>query len=150
MEADRLGLRKRIAVIVDSNFLLLVAEGLVAPSMVLDALERSFQLVVPTVVVEELRRLSAEAPKHRVRRLARSALLLLERGVIEHSIVEAPPAGEVDDSILLLALSMRGEGIPVVVATSDRGLRRRLRTHGIPTVYLRESSRRLEVDWHTP
>ena len=44
-------------------------------------------------------------------------------------------------------MKLKARGARIYVATSDRILRRRLRLHGIPSIYYRESSGRLEVEW---
>lgn len=147
MEANRLGSSKgvaRIIVVVDSSFLVQLAEGIIAPSMVLEALEASFRFVAPRQVVNELERLANEHPKPKVRRAARRALWMIGRlGVA----VEEVEAGNADDAIESLARRLKGESLSVVVATNDRELRRRLRSLGIPSLYYRESSGRLELEW---
>jgi hypothetical protein len=131
-------------VVVDSSFLIQLAEGVVAPSMVLEALEASFELTAPRQVVEELERLASGHPKPKVRRAARRALWMMGRlGVA----VEDVEAGNADDAIESLARRLKGEGLRVVVATNDRELRRRLRSLGIPSLYYRESAGRLELEW---
>ncbi len=147
MEADRLGLRERvrgIALVADSNFLMQIASGLVAPSMILDALEASYTLLVPRRVVEELGLLASRGPRPSVRRLASRALWLLER---LGAVVVDVEASNADDAVEALAAKLRGEGLRVVVATSDRALRGRLRWRGIPSLYYRESEGRLELEW---
>ncbi|GAB6147708.1 PIN domain-containing protein [Stetteria hydrogenophila] len=146
MEADRLGHREGLAavvVVVDTSFLISLSEGLAAPSMILDALEASFRLVAPRQVVVELERLSTQA-KPKVRRAARKALWLLGRLGVEVVDVEA---GQADDAVESLARRLKGEGFRVVVATNDRELRRRVRSLGIPSLYYRESTGGLEVEW---
>ena len=149
MEANRLGVcppldRRRLIILVDTNLLIYMAQGLVTPSMILDAVERSYALVVCEQVIRELATLSEQAPKASTRRLSKRALDLL--GMLNACVAECP-GEEADDAILLYALSLARSGAPVLIATSDRGLRRRARSHGIPTLYYRESERRLEADW---
>ncbi|MCE4628470.1 MAG: PIN domain-containing protein [Desulfurococcales archaeon] len=149
MEANRLGLcppldRSRLAIIIDTNLLIYMAKGLVSPSMILEAVERSYKLIVCNQVVRELETLSERAPKLSTRRLSRKALSLL--GSLNACIAECP-GEEADDAVLLLAISLARSGTPVILATSDRGLRRRARSHGVPTLYYRESEGRLETDW---
>ena len=143
-----MGPRKRVAVVADTNFLMLIPQGLASPTLLLEALERSYEILVPSTVLEELRMLASAAPLAKTRRLARSVLSMLESGRLQVRIVEAE--GDVDDSIVVVARRLSSSGDPVVVATNDRALRRRLRMLGIPTLYYRESEGRLEVDWLQP
>lgn len=147
MEADRLGGSKglaRVVVVVDSSFLMQMAEGSIAPSMILEALEAPFRLVAPRQVVEELSRLAESHPRQKTRRMASRALWVADRLGVEVYDVEAMNA---DDAVESLARKLKGEGARVVVATNDRELRRRLRSLGIPSLYYRESSGRLEAEW---
>jgi len=147
VEAGRLGDRKRVerlAVILDSNTLIMMASGAVAPSMIGEALGAAYDLYATDSVLEELERLAATHPRQTVRRLAAGALRLAERlGVkaLETGVRDA------DDSIEAAARSLRAEGLRVVVASSDRTLRRRLRKLGVPTLYYRESEGILELEW---
>ncbi len=140
-----MGARERVAlVLLDSNTLILMARGVVAPSMIEEALLAPVRLATTRAVVEELRRLSQEHPRPSVRRAAATALQLLERLGVE---VLEEAGGDADDSLEAAALRLRGGGLRVYVATSDRALRRRLRLHGVPSLYYRESSGRLEAEW---
>jgi len=146
-----MGVRKRVALIADSNFLMMMASGAVAPSHVMDALETSYTLLVPRSVVEELKRVSQSAPHASTRRLASRALWLLESGKIEYEVLEDdPPSGDIDDHLVDLAAELADEGHVVVVATSDRVLRRKLRKRGIPSLYYREDEGGLRVEWLPP
>ncbi len=145
-----MGLRKRIALIAATNFLMYLAEGLIAPTQVFDALEAAYEIIVPSFVLKELERIAASAPQAKIRRVAKRALDLLGEGRIPHKVLEAPSEGDVDDSIIQLSLLLKNKGFNVVVATSDRELRKRLRRAGVPTLYYRESSGELEVDWLEP
>ncbi|MEB2836694.1 MAG: hypothetical protein GSR80_000644 [Desulfurococcales archaeon] len=144
MEACGLGNRKGVVVILDSNTLMMMAGGLVAPSTIAEALEASYILVAPTAVKAELERLAAGHPRTATRRLAGTALRLA--GSLGVRWLEAL-SNDADDAIEELARALRGEGCRVIVATSDRALRRRLRRLGIPTLYYRESEGRLEAEW---
>ncbi len=146
MEADRLGRGKGLAavtVVLDSSFLIQLAAGLVAPSMLARAVGARMALAVPKAVMDELSRLAAGHPRPRTRRLAARALELAGR--LGATVTD--DEGEADDAVEALALRLKLEGRPVAVATSDRELRRRLRLHGIPTIYYRESEGIAEPDW---
>ncbi len=145
-----MGLRKRVILLADSNFLMYLAEGLITPTHIIEALEAPYEIVVPSFVLEELERISESAPQAKTRRTARRALELLREGRIPHRPLEAPQRGSVDDSLIHLAVELRRRGERVIVATSDRGLRRRLRKTGVPSLYYRESSSGLEVEWLEP
>lgn len=150
MEADRLGARKRIALVMDTNMVIALATGLIAPTHILEALESSYRIIVPSSVLGELRLLAEKAPRQSLSRAARRALDMLSRGSIDYEIIESRVEGGVDDDILAIALDLKAAGARVVVATSDRGLRRRLRSHGVPTLYYRESEGLVEADWLPP
>ncbi len=142
METNRVGHHKRVAVIVDTSFLMAMASGIIAPSMIAEALEASHELIAPRAVRDELVRI-ANASSPRNRRLARRALELAS--IIGVKFLNEY-TGNADDAIEALARDLKVSG-PVVVATNDRGLRRRLRRLGVPSLYYRESEAMLEVEW---
>ena len=145
MAPDRMGPRERVAlVLLDSNILMYMAAGIVAPSMLGEAVGFKAKLATTAAVVEELKRLSESHPRPKVRRRARAALDLVARLGLE---ILDYRLGDADDTLEAAALDAKGEGLPVFVATSDRTLRRRLRRHGVPSIYYRESSGRLEAEW---
>jgi len=145
VEADRLGASQgvKVKVVVDTNFLLMMAQGVIAPSSLNDAINASYELVTTDAVVKEL-----EAMSKREDLLAREAgfaLKLLERLGVQVLRVKA---GSADESILTLAKELVQSGDRVVVATNDKNLRRSVRRLGVPTLYLREEGLRLEIDWN--
>ena len=141
-----MGASERVAlVLLDSNTLILMARGLAAPSMIEEAVLAPVRLATTSTVVEELRRLAASSPRPSLRRAAAAALGLLDRLGVE--VIEASGGVDADDSLEAAALKLKARVARVYVATSDRILRRRLRLHGIPSIYYRESSGRLEVEW---
>jgi len=145
VEADRLGASQgvKVKVVVDTNFLLMMAQGVIAPSSLNDAINASYELVTTDAVVKEL-----EAMSKREDLLAREAgfaLKLLERLGVQVLRVKADSA---DESILTLAKELVQSGDRVVVATNDKNLRRSVRRLGVPTLYLREEGLRLEIDWN--
>ncbi len=142
MEAGRLGHTKRIALL-DTNTLIYMAQGLIPPSTLLE--EAGYpQLATTSKVVEELEKL-AILGKPSTRRAARAALSLLDRLGVK--VLEWGGSGDADDSLEAAALQLKHSGAQVVVATSDRALRSRLRLHGIPTLYYRESRGGVELEW---
>ncbi len=149
MEADRLGPCKTIentayTVLVDTNILILMAEGTVAPTHILEALSASYTLATCTQVVRELEFLASNALRLKTRRSAKSALRLLN--MLVDCIIECP-GEQADDALILEARGLASKGIRAVIATSDKGLRRRARSLGIPSLFYRESERRLEIEW---
>jgi rRNA-processing protein FCF1 len=148
--SSRLGYSKRvsppapIAVLLDSNTLIMLASGRVAPSMIDSAIGFRYKLYVTDKVLSELEALAKSHPKQSTRRLAAAAISLSKKLGVEIVRVEA---GDADDSLEAAARALRTSHRRVVVATSDRTLRRRLRRLGIPTLYYRESEGVLELDW---
>ena len=145
MEADRLGASQgvKVKVVVDTNFLLMMAQGVIAPSSLNDAINASYELVTTDAVVKELETMSKR--EDLLAREAGFALKLLERLGVQVLRVKADSA---DESILTLAKELVQSGDRVVVATNDKNLRRSIRRLGVPTLYLREEGLRLEIDWN--
>ncbi|MFP3320631.1 MAG: PIN domain-containing protein [Acidilobus sp.] len=128
---------------VDTNFLLTMAQGVIAPSSLNDAINASYELVTTDAVVKELETMSKR--EDLLAREAGFALKLLERLGVQVLRVKA---GSADESILTLAKELVQNGDRVVVATNDKNLRRSVRRLGVPTLYLREEGLRLEIDWN--
>ncbi|MCE4610759.1 MAG: hypothetical protein F7B17_02165 [Desulfurococcales archaeon] len=152
MEAYRLGcgegvgrgMAKRRVVILDSNTLIYIVSGLITLDAIVEAAGGpGLELVTTDAVIDELKALAGESRGLKARR-ARAALYLTEK--IGVSIVKTG-LKDADDSLEAAALRLKGEGAMVYVATSDRELRRRLRIHGLPTIYYRESKGDVEVEW---
>jgi hypothetical protein len=145
VEADRLGASQgvKVKVVVDTNFLLMMAQGVIAPSSLNDAINASYELVTTDAVVKELETMSKR--EDLLAREAGFALKLLERLGVQVLRVNA---GSADESILTLAKELVQSGDRVVVATNDKNLRRSVRRLGVPTLYLREEGLRLEIDWN--
>lgn len=121
-------------VIADTSFLMIPGMfGIDVVSELERLLDRRCKLVIPSPVMGELKRISQRGkPKEQV--AARVGLLLAKRG----ALVKAK--GGADESVLKLATDKRG-----VVGTTDAALRRELRRHGVPVIYLRQRSH-LAVD----
>ena len=130
--------RRRVPVVLDTNFLLIPGQHGVDVFSELDrVLEVNYRLVTLKGVVEELKRIAeSKEAGWRDRVAARIALKLLER-------VEVLDYGEgmdVDEAITRYAVENRA-----IVCTVDGELRKKLNKLGIPVVYLRELSH-LEVE----
>ncbi|RLI07148.1 nucleotide-binding protein, partial [Candidatus Bathyarchaeota archaeon] len=130
--------RRGTTVILDSNFLFIPLRFGVD---IFEELQRLVgglvRCVVPSPVVEEMRRLRRDA-KPSLRKEINFALTLAERCEKVEVPVEAGEA--VDDALIRLAKRWR-----CPVATNDTELRRRLRAEGIPVIYLRQRAY-LEAD----
>ena len=133
----------KVKVVVDTNFLLTMAQGVIAPSSLNDAINASYELITTDAVVKELEAMSKG--EDLLAREAGFALKLLERLGVQVLRVKA---GSADESILTLAKELVQNGDRVVVATNDKNLRRSVRRLGVPTLYLREEGLRLEIDWN--
>ncbi len=149
METDRVGVRKRIILVVDTNFLIQMIEGIITPSKILEALESSFEIIIPESVIKELHFLAMHAPRLSTRRKAKAALDLLEKNIIKYRVHESIHE-KTDDDILLITLNLKKNKYRVIIATNDRTLRRRAKSLGLPTLYYRESEGLLEAEWLQP
>ena len=121
-------------IILDSNFLFLPAQFRIDVfEAIQDLLCRRVEFVLPSPVYEEVLRASSRyrGPERLAAELARRCK------VIE---VERLPGESVDDLIARLASEWR-----CPVATNDARLRRRLRSLGVPVIYLRGLGK-LEVE----
>lgn len=125
-------------VIADTSFLMVPSLFGVDIVRELDRLiERPHELVIPSPVIQELRRIS-EQGKPKERAAAKIGLILAKRG----KVIKAKSAA--DEAILNLALKGR-----CVVGTTDAALRKDLRRHGVPVIYLRQRSH-LAIDGLLP
>lgn len=120
MAIDRL---RNNEVILDSNALMMPFQFNLNLESELRRLLGSYEIIIPSTVIKELEMLAEEDLN------ARSALSFSKSFRIVY--VE----GETDDSILQLAKKTNA-----IVVTNDRGLRARLRSERIKTVYLRSRS----------
>ena len=144
MASDRLGNSKRVIVLLDTNTIMYMAEGLIPPSLMDRAIEASYRLITLRQVLEELKVIRARGGK--AGRLASRALELV--GVMDIVVIDYEHKGGVDNALEAAAVELKKAGYRVIVATSDRLLRKRLRRHGIPTLYYRESRGAPELDWN--
>ena len=127
-----------IKVILDSNFLFIPLKFRVD---ILDELNRLFgglvQCVIPSPILEELHLLQNKAKPSQKREIDFAIDFSEHCEIVEENI----EYGEtVDDVIVRLAIDWR-----CPVATNDIDLRRRLRSKGLPVIYLRQKAY-LEVD----
>ena len=126
--------RGPLKIIVDSNFLFLPAQfSIDIFEAIEELLSKRVKLVIPSPVFEEIARVAG-----RTRGPERIALELAKKCDIEP--VERLPGETVDDLVLRLAREWR-----CPVATNDARLRRRLRSLGLPVIFLRGLGK-LELD----
>jgi len=125
--------KRKIEVVADTSFLMI--PGMYGVNII-DELERvtegKFVLLVPTAVVGELERI-AEKKSAKERAAARIALEIVKKW---GKVIKAD--GPADEVIIKLAAKR-------AVGTGDRGLRKKLRRMGIPTIFLRQRNH-LEVE----
>jgi len=125
-----------LRVIADTSFLMVPSLFGVDIVRELDRLiERPHELVIPSPVIQELRRIS-EQGKPKERTAARIGLILAKRGKV------IKVGGAADQAILRLALKKR-----CAVGTTDAALRKELRRRGVPVIYLREKSHLAMDGW---
>lgn len=130
-----------VKVILDTNFLILLAKGAVSVADLGDAIAFRHELLTTSAVVDELSRMAAKGDV--LSRYAQRALELLRS--LRIAVIDNGLSG--DESVERLAAALKAQGQTVVVATNDVELRRRLRRLGVPTLFLREQSMRLQLDW---
>ena len=125
-----------VEVVFDTSALILMFKDAVPVlEQVYSIVESPYIPIVPKPVVKELERLASRG-RPGVRRAAKAALNLI---IEKFSIADVE--GPADRAVEELA---RRYGFTVV--TCDMGLRSRLLSIGVRTIYLRESSFRLESD----
>ncbi len=129
---------RRIKVLLDTNILMLIGRGIDVFTQIEELLDTKPEYYVIKPVIWELKKIAVHGGV-KERKAAKLALELVRRKcrIIETSL---PPGKTVDDLLLETALE---KGF--IVATSDRGLRRRLRKAGIPEIYFREEKQLLEA-----
>ncbi len=131
----------RVIVVLDTNMLLLMADGVPVLDNIKEALETEPLFIVLKPVYNELVKL-ASSGGNKLRRKARFALEIVEKycKIVDFELKEGE---SVDDGIIRFALENKA-----IVATNDRELRRKLRALGIPEAYLREEAWRVVVDYY--
>ena len=115
----------RNIVVVDANALMMPFQFSLNIDLELERLLGSFEMVVPSSVIVELRRVASEQKAS----AAKGALRLAEK----YSVHPVPGTG--DDAVLAAAMKLGA-----FLLTNDAGLRRRAREAGLRTVCLRGRS----------
>ncbi len=144
METHRLGsigvIGRKPIVILDTNILMMIAEGVSVAEDLEQQLLTKPVLVCTKSVVEELEKMASEGGK-----ISRAASLALEFVKRNCKVIEGE-TGSADRDIVSLALSLREQGATVIVATNDRELRSILREAGVPTACYRESKGMIVIE----
>jgi hypothetical protein len=113
-------------VVVDSNALLMLFEYSINYKQELVRLLGSYQLVVPSKIVEELKLLS-EKGKGKKKQYAKPAIKLVEKYKI---IIDK--SEKADDAVLNIAKKLNG-----VVFSNDKELKKRAKKEKIKTIFIR-------------
>jgi len=121
--------------------LILEAEGKRVIESIEEKLAIKFQIICPPSVIRELDKMSRS--KGEISRKAKLALKIVEGKCIEGEEF----TGQADRDVIFNALELKDKGNLVIVATSDRELRKKIRETGIPTAYYREKQDRVELDY---
>nr|MDO8080234.1 hypothetical protein [Candidatus Freyarchaeota archaeon] len=126
-----------LKIVLDTNFLMAPSNlGIDVISELDRIINQKYEIIILKGTIEELKGLS-ENPSLKVRKAAKLALELAQR----YTVVDlAPENGNMDELIVKLS---KKEGY--IVATNDQNLRRKLKSEGIPTIYVRQKSH-LQID----
>ena len=123
--------RNALTVVLDTNFILIpIRFGIDITAELGRVVEASFVLAVTPAVLEELKRLEGKVKAAEVKDV-RFALNMASGLKVTDDVLSK--GEDVDDQLLRLAVE-RG----YIIATTDAGLRRRLRERGLPVVYMRQ------------
>ncbi|MBS7250298.1 MAG: nucleotide-binding protein [Candidatus Freyarchaeota archaeon] len=128
-----------LKVILDTNFLMVPFEiGIDIISELDRLIKQKYEIIILKGTIDELKGLS-QNPKLKIRKAAKLALEMAER----YKVVEpANQNGNLDDLIVRFSKNSY-----CVVATNDRNLRRKLKSEGIPTIFVRQKSH-LQMEGH--
>lgn len=132
---------KKIKVLLDTNFILLLADGIDFFNMIEEKLDVKPIYIVLNIVVDELVELSKQNPSM-AKKVDFVLNIIKDKCVFENTLIEVE---DVDEALIEYALAFKA-----AVATNDKELRKRLRKLGIPEIYLREESRRVSIEGLNP
>jgi rRNA-processing protein FCF1 len=131
---------KNLLVLVDTNAWLILAEGRGFIDEIGEALETKPDFYCTRSVIRELREKALYKGTTGIK--AKRALELAEKYC---KVIEID-GGSADKDILNISLEYKKEGYVIIVVTSDRKLRKKLREHNITTMYYREKQDRFELE----
>ncbi len=132
-------IKRKVGVLLDTNMLVLIADGINILDQIEERLAIRPRYIVLTPVLEELRRIASNS-RPSVARKARFVLEFVKKycDIVDIDINEYRDVDE-----LLIKYALRHG---YAVATNDKELRRRLRENGIPEIYIREESMRIDIE----
>ncbi len=133
---------RRCCVIIDTNMLLLIAEGIDIFEEIDELLLTKCEYIIPTPVIRELEKI-AQSKSNVEKRRARFVLSMINNLKSKYNIkiIEIDCSGyNVDDILIDLAISMK-----CYIASNDKGLRSKARKRNIPEIYYREEKGMLEA-----
>jgi uncharacterized protein len=123
-----------LKIFLDTNFLLIPAQFRVDIFQEIDRIiTQKYDLIIIPQIIEELNKIAKESKKHESE--ARIALELAKKCQILEISPSIQGIGEVDEIILQSAINYNW-----IVATNDAALRKKLRSHQIPTITLRNKA----------
>lgn len=137
----------RRIVLVDSNFLLLPAQGKLDIYSELERIlpEKATIIVYQALFNELNRKLQDLPPQNKIHREVRLARQLMESHNIEVTDGEPKMGQDVDDFLIEQGKMLQQEGDFVYIATVDRQLRKKSQNKGISVIYAR-NARKLEIE----
>ncbi len=133
---------KKCCVVMDTNILLLLADGINVFEQIDDLLLVKCEYIIPSLVLRELEKI-VHTGRNIESRKARFVLSILNSLKAKHDIriIEVEDYNySVDDALIDLALTMR-----CYIASNDRSLRSKARRRNIPEIYYREEKGMLEA-----
>lgn len=146
MEAYRVGygsrVTKKCCVVMDTNMLLLLAEGINVFEQIDDLLLTKCEYIISSMVLKELEKI-IHGKRDIERRKALFVLSTLKRLRDRYNIkiIEVDNYGyTVDDMLIDLALTMG-----CYIASNDKALRLKARRRNVPEIYYREEKGMLET-----
>lgn len=129
---------RRIKVVLDTNFIVLIGDKPDIINQIEEKLLVKPEFIVLNQVLEELISLTRSKAVGTARK-AKFALELIKQ--FSTFVKYADEYKDADEAIINYALENKA-----IVATNDKELRRRLKMLGIPEIYLREESMRIDVE----
>ncbi|MFX1250238.1 MAG: PIN domain-containing protein [Promethearchaeota archaeon] len=124
-------------ILLDSNFLMSIAQTNINLSKELDLLFEAYTLVVPSFVLVELEKLKQKGGK---RRIEANFAIKLANHIAKELLVPCPYPLSVDKCLVDLATQFK----KCFVATNDQPLRKILRASHIKTIFIR-GNRKLAI-----
>lgn len=128
---------REVRILLDTNFILLIADGIDFFSLIEEELGLKPKYIVLNSVVGELLNIAKQTPLM-AKKVDFVLRIVRERCLFDNSITGS---GDTDEDLIRHALASKA-----AVATNDKELRKKLRKLGIPEIYLREESKRIGIE----